>query len=595
LQLVDDKGQPLANVPYMLSERGTDRILQGSSDPQGLIHVEGLTARPYTLTLEAQSLADALTAISPPAAIQGKEKTLSDFCREQNYILSENNRAGAFNSVLPETVHRMTAGQIKRSLHYQQLDTGYPLLFPYDQRRVIAIKSIAEPVFAKSILRGEGNTDAGVGIEELVNFGECNFTNYTCGIISTEKQSVSSSNWIYSLFSSLNPISNAHAIPLPMPVRRFMPNTPLPIQNTKVNSFDYSDEMSGKPSWVSEDDYRIAKGMAKAFNQPTASVTLNDMVGLGVNIFFGMVAHYFEGDSTGQQDLLEIAEIGGSAPTRLRVGFGVTGTNAIGIAAASQLIAYHTERDSGYDQVPVIKGELAYEYEAREILSLPINQSPDGLPSESTPTEVYRFDIGSGRVIFMAVTKSGKIANLSIRLDDLPDIPPLPPNELPEPKKIEVPEGITIPDIPLTSSGGYQIPDDDIRWVSEGVPIPEQWDLDDFILTVDKHDVDSVYISVNEKVIKKKRKSRSGRPDPLEEAEGRAHTIIEKPGRDGQYTTHYEDGTWKQYRGSGKPHGDIGRPNIKETKIGIDKDGNRYINSSVVRKPTEDEYPGGKQ
>ncbi|AVL42217.1 TPA: hypothetical protein U2M28_002112 [Providencia stuartii] len=195
----------------------------------------------------------------------------------------------------------------------------------------------------------------------------------------------------------------------------------------------------------------------------------------------------------------------------------------------------------------------------------------------------------------MAVTKSGKIANLSIRLDDLPDIPPLPPNELPEPKKIEVPEGITIPDIPLTSSGGYQIPDDDIRWVSEGVPIPEQWDLDDFILTVDKHDVDSVYISVNEKVIKKKRKSRSGRPDPLEEAEGRAHTIIEKPGRDGQYTTHYEDGTWKQYRGSGKPHGDIGRPNIKETKIGIDKDGNRYINSSVVRKPTEDEYPGGKQ
>ncbi|WP_318836635.1 hypothetical protein [Providencia sp. PROV102] len=35
LQLVDDKGQPLANVPYTLAERGTGRTLQGSSDPQG--------------------------------------------------------------------------------------------------------------------------------------------------------------------------------------------------------------------------------------------------------------------------------------------------------------------------------------------------------------------------------------------------------------------------------------------------------------------------------------------------------------------------------------------------------------------------------
>ncbi|MEX5927425.1 hypothetical protein [Providencia hangzhouensis] len=55
----------------------------------------------------------------------------------------------------------MTAGRIRRSTHYQQCDKGYPLLFPYDHRRVIAIKRIAEPVFAKSVLRGEGNTDAG--------------------------------------------------------------------------------------------------------------------------------------------------------------------------------------------------------------------------------------------------------------------------------------------------------------------------------------------------------------------------------------------------------------------------------------------------
>ncbi|MBO1929353.1 hypothetical protein J4731_15505 [Providencia rettgeri] len=54
------------------------------------------------------------------------------------------------------------------------------------------------------------------------------------------------------------------------------------------------------------------------------------------------------------------------------------------MASASQLIAYHTERDSGFDQVPVIKGELASEAEAREVLSLPIYQSSNGLPSAIT-------------------------------------------------------------------------------------------------------------------------------------------------------------------------------------------------------------------
>ncbi|EPM4786990.1 S-type pyocin domain-containing protein, partial [Providencia stuartii] len=143
---MDDKGQPLIGVAYTLSERGTGRTLAGSSDPQGLIHAEGMTARPYTLTLEPQSLADALTTLSSPAAIQGKDKSLKDFCLEQGYSLSEQHRAGEFNTGLPETVHRMTAGQISRSAHYQQRDEGYQLWFPYDLHRVIAIKRIAEPV-----------------------------------------------------------------------------------------------------------------------------------------------------------------------------------------------------------------------------------------------------------------------------------------------------------------------------------------------------------------------------------------------------------------------------------------------------------------
>lgn len=90
--MVDDKGQPLIGVAYTLSERGTGRTLAGSSDTQGIIHAEGMTARPYTLTLEPQSLADALTTLSPPTAIQGKDKSLKDFCREQGYSLSEQHR-----------------------------------------------------------------------------------------------------------------------------------------------------------------------------------------------------------------------------------------------------------------------------------------------------------------------------------------------------------------------------------------------------------------------------------------------------------------------------------------------------------------------
>ena len=60
---------------------------------------------------------------------------------------------------------------------------------------------------------------------------------------------------------------------------------------------------------------------------------------------------------------------------------------------------------------------------------------------------------------------------------------------------------------------------------------------------------------------------RSSRPDADPRAEGNPHTIIERPGTEGQYTTHNGDGTFKQYRGSGKPHGDTPRPNIKENKL----------------------------
>jgi len=87
-------------------------------------------------------------------------------------------------------------------------------------------------------------------------------------------------------------------------------------------------------------------------------------------------------------------------------------------------------------------------------------------------------------------------------------------------------------------------------------------------------------------------KSRNKPPVPLKEAEGRPHSIIEKSGKDGQYTTHNGDGTWKQYRGSGQDHGGIPRPNVKEAGKNVTPDGGEFIDKGRVRPPRSDEIPG---
>ena len=76
-------------------------------------------------------------------------------------------------------------------------------------------------------------------------------------------------------------------------------------------------------------------------------------------------------------------------------------------------------------------------------------------------------------------------------------------------------------------------------------------------------------------------KSRNKPPGPLKEAEGRPHTNIERPGRDGQYTTHNGDGTYKQYRGSGQDHGGIPRPNVKESVPNVAPNGKVYYGDQV--------------
>ena len=101
-------------------------------------------------------------------------------------------------------------------------------------------------------------------------------------------------------------------------------------------------------------------------------------------------------------------------------------------------------------------------------------------------------------------------------------------------------------------------------------------------------------IGSNQKSSTNSEKSRNKPPTPLSEAEGRAHTIIERPGREGQYTTHYADGSWKQYRGSGKPHGNIDRPNVKEMTFNINPNDGKKHPKIIVRKPEDWEMPKSK-
>ncbi|WP_312684784.1 RHS repeat-associated core domain-containing protein [Stenotrophomonas chelatiphaga] len=94
--------------------------------------------------------------------------------------------------------------------------------------------------------------------------------------------------------------------------------------------------------------------------------------------------------------------------------------------------------------------------------------------------------------------------------------------------------------------------------------------------------------------IKGERKQRNAPPGPDARAEGNPHSRIEREGADGQYTTHNGDGTFKQYRGSGKDHGQVPRPNVKETKLNVAPNGQSYPGKPEVRSARTDEIPKGK-
>ena len=102
-----------------------------------------------------------------------------------------------------------------------------------------------------------------------------------------------------------------------------------------------------------------------------------------------------------------------------------------------------------------------------------------------------------------------------------------------------------------------------------------------------QHAISNAAKSIYEHVVQE---SRSKPPAPLPEAGGRPHSI---PDGNGGYTT-YPSGKsteGKQYRPTGKSHGDIPRPNVKEWKPNVAPDGTEYPGKGEVRPPEPREIP----
>ena len=90
--------------------------------------------------------------------------------------------------------------------------------------------------------------------------------------------------------------------------------------------------------------------------------------------------------------------------------------------------------------------------------------------------------------------------------------------------------------------------------------------------------------------MEKKKRNTPSSVDP--KAEGNPHTVIERPGPKGQYTTHGGEKSPSQYRGSGKPHGGVPRPNVKEYTQHTSPNGKTSYTHSV-RPARPDEIPKG--
>ncbi len=288
IQLTDDAGQPLDNLPFTLKERGTDKSVSGVTDEQGIFRAEGLSARPLMLTADAQSLADKLTADNPGRPLPYPEESLKSWCRTQGHILSEDNVAGTFNNELPERIYDMSPPQISRLSDYRNRHESYFLIWAYSHRRVIAIRRITEKVYAKSVLRGAGNTDAGTETERLDNFGQ-----YQTQPLRPDQPVAEAGFPIHYMLQLMGNTLSGGAAGQPYPG----------LQKTLENDNDFFQQENSPRS-----------GMSAQSQRKFILTLLNTVLPVGM-----FIAKEYASDSLTYDDLAEKAKNNGTATTRVRI------------------------------------------------------------------------------------------------------------------------------------------------------------------------------------------------------------------------------------------------------------------------------------
>ncbi len=459
IQLTDDAGQPLDDLPFTLKERGTNRTISGVTDGQGYFRAEGLSARPLTLIIDAQSLADRLTTGNPGRPLQYPETSLMSWCRTQGYILSEDNDAGAFSRELPEHVYDMSPSQIARLRDYSTRHDGYLLIWPYDHRRVIAIRRITEKVFAKSVLRGAGNTDAGTEMEMLDNFGRHSHARKT-----EQTEPVQAGFPLVYLAEMIISAIVGGAVYNQMN------------QNTHRNDDEFFSPGSPARSEKSQRIFMLT--------------LLNSILPVGV-----LSANYYDGDSLTYEDLAEKSKDNGTATTRVRIKYE---ENA---ATGEQNVVSYATKGSN-DQVRVRMGEKAPEFEAEEIRnSSQAYRSSDGLPTPQSLATIYKFTLDDGHILYLGVDTDNKFVELTSSTH---------PEEFGgrgwhtggdiEPVNVPTNTGNHNPYIPgwPDSSGGFQAHDDNGPVILT-TPAPGEQDFNDYILITPIPDIPAIYVYLTDR------------------------------------------------------------------------------------------------
>lgn len=458
IQLTDDTGHPLDNLPFTLKERGTDRAISGVTDGQGYFRAEGLSARPLTLIIHAQSLAEKLTADNPGRPLQYPETSLMSWCRTQGYILSEDNDAGVFSKELPEHVYDMSPSQIARLRDYTTRHDGYILIWPYDHRRVIAIRRITEKVFAKSVLRGAGNTDAGTELEMLDNFGRHSHAR------KAEQTEPAQAGFplAYLAWMLISGIVGGGI---------YSQTT----QNTRRNDDDLFSPGS-------------AAGNEKS-QRPFMLTLLNNAMPVGV-----LLANYYEGDSLTYEDLAEKARARSSATTRVRIRYQENTETG-----RPDVMSFATEGDN--DQVRVRMGEKAPEFEANEIRnSSQAYRSSNGLPTPQSLATIYKFTLDDGNILYLGVDTDNKFVELtsSTHPDEFGGRGWHTGGDI-EPVDVPTNTGNHNPYLPgrPDSSGGFQAHDDNGPVILT-TPAPGEQDFNDYILITPIPDIPAIYVYLSE-------------------------------------------------------------------------------------------------